>query len=100
MNNFPQKRWLEKEIEIEPPGIEPVATELTVEPDPLETILQEQQGYTQRFAPQILEIWEREKLSKPKLKAATCEEYQIRLSEEGQPELYRRDRHFHLCRVD
>jgi len=86
------ERRLEREIDIEPPGIEPIATEPTVEPDPLEAILQEQEGYAERLAPQIQEIWNREKSSKPKLKTATFEEYQIRLSEEGQPELYRRDR--------
>lgn len=84
-------RRLERDIEIAPPAQEP-EIELTLEPDPLEMVMREQSGYAHRLAPQIQEIWEREKADRLKLKTATFEEYQIRLSDEGQPELYRRDR--------
>lgn len=76
---------LEQDIQIEPPGVEP-EIEQSVEPDPLEQVMHEQAGYANRLAPQIKEIWEREKADRPKLKAATFEDYQIRLSDEGQPE--------------
>lgn len=84
-------RRLERDIKLEPPGVEP-ETEVIPEPDPLEQVMREQAGYAERLAPQIQEIWEREKSGRPKLKTATFEDYQIRLSEEDQPELYRRDR--------
>jgi len=85
------ERRLEQDIQIEPPGVEP-EIEQSVEPDPLEQVMHEQAGYAKRLAPQIKEIWERETADRPKLKAATFEDYQIRLSNEGQPELYRGDR--------
>lgn len=84
-------RRLEQEIEITPPELE-LEVEPTLEPDPLEQVMREQSGYAQRLTLQVKEIWEREKAGRPKLKTATFEEYQIKLSEEGQPELYRRDR--------
>lgn len=84
-------RRLERDIEITPPELKP-EIELTLEPDPLEQVMREQAGYAERLAPQVKEIWEREQAGRPKLKTATFEEYQIKLSEEGQPELYRRDR--------
>jgi len=84
-------RRLERDIEIAPPELEP-EIEPTLEPDPLEQVMREQAEYAERLAPQVKEIWEREKAGRPKLKTATFEEYQIKLSEKGQPELYRRDR--------
>ena len=85
------ERRLEQDIQIEPPGVEP-EIEQSVEPDPLEVVMHEQAEYAKRLAPQIKELWEREKADRPKLKATTFEDYQIRLSDEGQPELYRSDR--------
>jgi len=84
-------RRLERDIELEPPGVEP-ETEVIQEPDPIEQVMREQAGYAERLAPQIKEIWDREKSGRPKLKTATFEDYQIRLSEDAQPELYRHDR--------
>ncbi|MBW4491174.1 MAG: relaxase/mobilization nuclease domain-containing protein [Trichocoleus desertorum ATA4-8-CV12] len=82
---------LAREIEIERPGVESI-TRQTPEPDLLEDILRVQNEYVHRLAPQIQEIWSREKAGRPKLRAATFEDYQIRLDEAGQPELYYRDR--------
>ena len=85
------QRRLEREIEIERPRVEWV-TGQAVEPDPLEDILRVQTEYVHRLVPQIQEIWNRERVGKCQLKTATFGGYQIRLGEEGQLELYHRDR--------
>lgn len=88
------ERRLEQEVELELPGVESGVEQIeqTVEPDPLEQVMSEQAGYAERLTPQIQEIWKCQSMGRSKLKTATFEDYQIRLSEEGQPELYRRDR--------
>ncbi|MEP0874053.1 relaxase/mobilization nuclease domain-containing protein [Trichocoleus desertorum AS-A10] len=85
------QRRLERERDIELLGTESI-TEGIVELDPVEDILRIQTEYVHRLVPQIQEIWNRERVGRDKLKAATFEDYQIRLGEEGQPELYLRDR--------
>ncbi|MBW4489924.1 MAG: relaxase/mobilization nuclease domain-containing protein [Trichocoleus desertorum ATA4-8-CV12] len=82
---------LAREIETERPGVEWVNGQ-AVGIDPLEDILRVQNEYVHRLVPQIREIWNRDKVGRGKLKAATFEDYQICLGEEGQPELYHRDR--------
>lgn len=86
------QRRLERESDIELLGVESI-TEGMVEPDPLEDILRIQNEYVHRLVPQVQEIWNREKVGRDKLKAScSLEDYQIRLGEEGQPELFHRDR--------
>ncbi|NJL19752.1 MAG: relaxase/mobilization nuclease domain-containing protein [Leptolyngbyaceae cyanobacterium SM1_3_5] len=87
------ERQLEREaqIEIDAPHLEPKA-EAEPEISPLEQVLQEQIEYAQRLAPQIQTIWESERSGRPKLKTASFEKYQIRPSQDDQPELYRGDR--------
>ncbi len=82
---------LAREIEIERLGVESITGQM-LEPDPLEDILRVQNEDVHRLAPQIQQIWSREKTGTPKLRALTFEGYQIRLGEAGQPELYHRDR--------
>ncbi|NJL56671.1 relaxase/mobilization nuclease domain-containing protein, partial [bacterium] len=72
------ERRLEREIEIEPPGAE-LELEAVEDSDPLEQVMRKQTEYAERLAPQIQEIWEREKTGRPKLQTATFDEYQIKL---------------------
>lgn len=85
------ERRLSIEAQIDAPHLKP-AVEVEPKIDPLAQVLQEQTKYAQRLAPQIQAIWESERLGRPKLKAASFEKYQIRPSEDNQPELYRGDR--------
>ncbi|MEP0872936.1 relaxase/mobilization nuclease domain-containing protein [Trichocoleus desertorum AS-A10] len=82
---------LERERDVKRLGVQ-LITEGIVELDPVEDILRVQNEYVHRLVPQIQAIWNREKMGRGKLKAATFEDYQIRLGEEGQPELFHRDR--------
>ena len=85
------ERRLEKNMELQPPQVEP-GQEEEVELDPLQEVLNQQKEYLGRITPQLKEIFENFREGRPQLKTATFEDYQIRLGDEGEPELYRRDR--------
>lgn len=82
---------LVKNIELEPPQVESGQGK-EVDLDPLQEVLNQQQGYLDRITPQLKEIFESYRAGRLKLKTATFEDYQIRLDSEGEPELYRGDR--------
>lgn len=84
-------RRLEQEIDIQAPQKTP-EIEKPVEAELLQAVLAQQSEYANQLAPQIKEIWEREKAGRPMLKTATFEEYRIQVSEQNELELYRRDR--------
>jgi len=81
---------LERDIEIALPDVEPELEQS--EPDPLEAVLRVQADYAQHLTPLIKEIWEREKAGSPNLETVDFEDYQIRVHEQGQPELWRSSR--------
>lgn len=82
---------LEQDIDIKAPEKKP-GSQPEIEPNPVETVLKEQSEYAQRLAPQLNEIFEREKTGKPELRAVTYEDYQIQADEENELELYRGNR--------
>lgn len=51
----------------------------------------QQINYTNRIAPQVIALWNRETMNRPNLTEVTFKDYQIRLSDTGQPEVYKGD---------
>jgi len=81
---------LEQDIDIKAPE-KTTEIETLVQPDPLQTVLNQQSEYAHRLAPQLKEIFDREKTNQSKLEVATYENYQIRSSGD-ELELYRGNR--------
>ncbi|HEY9629331.1 MAG TPA: relaxase/mobilization nuclease domain-containing protein, partial [Coleofasciculaceae cyanobacterium] len=65
--------------------------QLLQEPDLTEELRREQADFAEHLAPLVKQIWQLQKLTQPLLQSATFEDYSIRLSQQGNPELYRRD---------
>lgn len=65
--------------------------QLLQEPDLTDGLMQEQADFAAHLAPLVKQIWQLQKLTNPLLQSAVFEDYSIRLSQEGNPELYRRD---------
>jgi hypothetical protein len=64
---------------------------LPQETDLTEGLRREQADFAEHLAPLVKQIWQLQKLTQPLLQSATFEDYSIRLSQQGNPELYRRD---------
>lgn len=65
--------------------------QLLQEPDLTEELRREQADFAEHLAPLLKQIWQLQKLTQPLLQSAVFEDYSIRLSQQGNPELYHRD---------